>query len=51
MSYAKEARISLQGAELRKVEATGVSLQDYVHTIVREAIDKLMAPSVRGKIR
>lgn len=54
MSYEKEARITLVGAELRAVEATGVSLQDYVHSLVREAVDRLMAPApepVRRKSR
>lgn len=44
MSHVKEARLTLSGDELRAVEATGVSLQDFAHTALRVAVDELTAP-------
>lgn len=51
MSHVKEARLTLSGNELKAVEATGVSLQDFAHAALRVAVDKLMALSEKEKLK
>ncbi|MCH8136126.1 MAG: hypothetical protein IIB77_09140 [Proteobacteria bacterium] len=44
MAQVKEARLTLVGDELKAVEATGVSFQDFAHAALRAAVEDLTKP-------
>ena len=50
MSYIKEARLTLQDGELKAVEATGQSFQDFAHAALRRAVDELTKQTTRKRV-